>query len=178
MSEGIVVIGLGNTYRRDDGVGVTVAAALGELALPGVTVMTDVAEPTGLLEAWSGAELAVVIDAVVAIPPTPGRVRRCSLSDVEAAAGGLSSHSIDIGRTHALGQALGRVPDALVVYTVEVTDTSHGIGLTPGVAASVPELVGAVAAEIIKTSRPGDFRLYSAVPESGRIKSATARRLL
>ena len=58
----IVVIGLGNTYRADDGVGVVVAAALDELALPGVRVVTDVAEPMNLLEAWSGAGLAVVID--------------------------------------------------------------------------------------------------------------------
>ena len=58
---------------------------------------------------------------------------------------GLSSHSIDIGRTHALGQALGRVPDALVVFTIEVADTGHGIGLTPQVAAAVPEVVGMVS---------------------------------
>jgi hydrogenase maturation protease len=44
--------------------------------------------------------------------------------------GGLSSHGVDIGRAHALGRALVRVPDALVVFTIEVADTDHGIGLT------------------------------------------------
>ena len=65
MTGGIVVIGLGNTYRTDDGVGIAAAAALDELALPGVRVVTDVAEPMSLLEAWSGVKLAVVIDAAV-----------------------------------------------------------------------------------------------------------------
>lgn len=65
-----------------------------------------------------------------------------------AAPEGLSSHGVGIGRTHGLGQALGRVPDALVVFTIEVADTGHGIGLTPQVAGAVPEVVDMVVAEI------------------------------
>lgn len=148
MTGEIIVVGLGNSYRRDDGVGIVAAAALDELALPGVRVVTDVVEPMSLLEAWSGAGLAVVIDAAVVTPSMPGRVHRCTLGDVVAASEGLSSHSVDIGRTHALGQALGRVPDALVVFTIEVADTGHGIGLTPQVAEAVPEVVGMAVAEI------------------------------
>ena len=54
---------------------------------------------------------------------------------------GLSSHSLDISRTYALGQTLGRVPGELVVLTVEIADTGHGIGMTPQVARAVPEVV-------------------------------------
>ena len=150
----IVVVGLGNRYRGDDGVGVVAAGVLGELALPGVRVATDIVEPMSLLEAWSGAGLAVVIDGAVGTPSVPGRVRRCTLVDVVAAAEGLSSHSVDIGRTYALGQVLGRVPDAVVVFTIEVADTRHGIGLTPQVAAAVPEVVGMAVAEIKRNWRP------------------------
>jgi hydrogenase maturation protease len=147
MTSGIVVVGLGNSYRRDDGVGVA-AAALDDLKLPNVRVVAGVVEPLSLLDAWSGAELAVVVDAAITTSSTPGRVRRCTLGDVVTAAEGLSSHSVDIGRTHALGQALGRVPGALVLYTVEVADMGHGIGLTPQVAAAVPEVVGMAVVEI------------------------------
>jgi hydrogenase maturation protease len=145
---GVVVVGLGNGYRRDDGVGVAAATALDDLGMPGVRVRTGIAEPMSLLEVWTGAELAVVIDAAIVTPPTPGRIRRCDLSDVPPQPNGLSSHSVDVGRAHALGQALGRVPDALVVFTIEVADTGHGTGLTPQVARAVPKLVGMVAAEI------------------------------
>ena len=151
----IVVVGLGNSYRSDDGVGVAAAAAIDELALPGVRVLTDVVEPTSLLEAWSGARLAVVIDAAVVTPSTPGRIRRCALSDLATPSEGLSSHSVNIGRTHELGQVLRRVPDALVVFTIEVADTRHGIGLTPQVARAVPEVVGMAVAEINGTWGPG-----------------------
>jgi hydrogenase maturation protease len=154
MTGEIVVVGLGNSYRSDDGVGVVAAAALNELALPGVQVVTGIVEPMSLLEAWSGARLAMVIDAAVATPSVPGRVRRCFLGDTVAAAEGLSSHGVDIGRTHALGQALGRVPDALVVFTIEVADTGHGIDLTPQVAAAVPEVVDMAVAEINRKCQP------------------------
>lgn len=151
MTQGVtdaVVIGLGNRYRGDDGVGVVTAAELSRLALPGVRVVTDVAEPMGLIDAWSGARLAVVIDAAVGAPPEPGRVRRCGLSDVLADADGLSSHSVNLGRTYALGEALGRVPEELVVIAVEVAATGHGAGLTPPVERAVPEALRAAMAEI------------------------------
>lgn len=144
----VVVVGLGNTYRGDDGVGIAVAAALNDRAMPNVVVRTGIADPMGLLEAWTGAGLAVIVDAAIVSPPTPGRIRRCDLSDVSTQPEALSSHSVDIGRTHALGLALGRVPDDLVVFTVDVADTAHRIGLTPPVARAVPELVRMVADEI------------------------------
>jgi hypothetical protein len=39
-----------------------------------------------------------------------------------------------------------------VVFTIDVVDTGHGIGLTPHVASAVPEVVRMVAAEIITST--------------------------
>ncbi|OBF59614.1 peptidase M52 [Mycobacterium sp. 852002-53434_SCH5985345] len=166
MTEGagrVAVIGLGNCYRRDDGVGVAAAMAMERLAWPNVVVHTGIAEPLGVLDAWSGAELAVVIDAAVVTPAAPGRVHRYQLDEVPTQAEGLSSHSIDIGRTHALARELGRVPGAVVVFAVEAADTGHGDGLSPMVERAVPVVVGMVAAEInrfrsAKRSRHADSR--------------------
>ncbi|HZE15294.1 MAG TPA: hypothetical protein VE197_06035 [Mycobacterium sp.] len=55
----------------------------------------------------------------------------------------MSSHSLNVAEVFALGQALDRVPDQMVVFTVEAADTGHGVGLTPQVAAAVPEVVAA-----------------------------------
>lgn len=152
MTGPIVVIGLGNRHRRDDGVGVVVAEEVDRLGLNGVRVVTDIVEPMSLLEAWSGAGLAVVIDGAASTPPAPGRVRRCALSDV-AAGDGLSSHGVDLARTHALGEALGRAPGELVLLTVDVADTGHGPGLTPPVGRAVPQAVGIASAEIDRWRR-------------------------
>lgn len=142
-----VVIGIGNTYRRDDGVGPAVAAAINEQALPGVRVVTEIEDPMNLLDAWSGAALALVIDAAIASPSTPGRIHRVTADDL-ASVRGISSHSLDVAQVFALGQTLGRAPDRLVVFTVETAEVGHGVGLTPQVSAAVPDVVTAALAEI------------------------------
>ena len=147
MNSPVVVIGIGNEYRRDDGVGPAVVAAINELALPGVRLVTGIEDPMDLLDAWSAAALALLVDAAVTSPSTPGSIRRCAASDV-AAARRMSSHRLNVAEAFALGQALGRVPDQLVVFTVEAADTGYGVGMTPAVAAAVPDVVDAVLAEL------------------------------
>ncbi|HYB35836.1 MAG TPA: hydrogenase maturation protease [Mycobacterium sp.] len=151
MNSPVVVIGIGNEYRRDDGVGPAVAAAVEERKLPGLRVVTGIEDPMDLVDAWSGVSLAVVVDAGITSPPTPGRIHRGGAGDVTAA-GGVSTHGLDIAEAFALSQALGREPDRLVIFAVEAADTGYGIGLTPQVAAAVPEVVAAAVAEIAGSS--------------------------
>ncbi|MHA7651102.1 hydrogenase maturation protease [Mycobacterium sp. ML4] len=148
MIDRVVVIGLGNRYRRDDAVGIVAARAVDELSLPGVDVAVDIADPLALLDVWSGARLAIVVDAAVGTDSTAGRVRCCGLEDVVAGEERLSSHRIDMCRTHALGQALERNPRALRIFTVDVADTGHGVGLTPRVELAVPRVVALAVNEI------------------------------
>lgn len=168
MTARIVVIGVGNTFRRDDGVGPAVAAAIDERGLPGVWARTDIADPVALLDAWSGASLAVVIDAAIAYPPAPGRLRRCAMADIAQSAT-VSSHAIDIASTIALGTVLDRMPNELVLFTVEAADTGHGVGLTSQVAAAVPKAADAVVAFVYfwsaNTGLPHDLQRSAGVYE-------------
>lgn len=144
----VVVVGLGNTFRRDDAVGVVAADALQALGLPGVVVHTGITEPLALLEAFGGAAVAVVLDAARVAHPVPGRVRRWDPADVRAPDRAMSSHAVDVGRAYELSRTLRRAPATLVLFTVDVVDTGNGIGLTPAVARAVPELVESVAVEV------------------------------
>lgn len=152
MNTGVVVIGIGNEYRRDDGVGPIVAAAIEEYNLPGVRVVTGVNDPMDLVDTWTGAALAVLIDAAISAQSTPGHIERGAGADV-AAAGGISTHGLDVTQALALGQALGQAPDQLIVFTIDAADVSDGVGLTPQVAAAVPEVVAAAVAEIAGGNR-------------------------
>jgi hydrogenase maturation protease len=147
LTPNTIVIGIGNDFRRDDGVGIAVAQRIAERHLPGVRVVTGISEPTALLEAWTGARCAVVIDAVSAANSAPGRIRRWTAPDLESTPA-VSSHALGLAQTCALGQALARMPNQLVVFTVDVVDTNHGMGLTPAVAAAVPNLVDVVIDEL------------------------------
>lgn len=142
-----VVIGIGNSFRRDDGVGLAVAERIAQRGLPAVRVVTATGEPSALLDAWTGASVAVVVDAVVGSDSTPGRIRRWTARDLDATPA-VSSHAMGLAQTCALGQALGRMPDELVMFTLDVADTGHGVGLTPAVATAVSRAIDAVLAEL------------------------------
>ncbi|MFD8496369.1 hydrogenase maturation protease [Amycolatopsis sp. NPDC059657] len=143
-----VVIGVGTEFRRDDGVGLVVAAELAKL--PGVRVKTCDGEPSGLLDAWTGAELAIVVDA--ARGSSPGRIRRSTVDHLPAGGGAASSHAMGVPEAFRLGRALGRVPGRLVVFTVEAADLGVGPGLSEPVAAAVPAVVAAVLADLAATA--------------------------
>jgi hydrogenase maturation protease len=148
--DGAVLIGIGNSYRRDDGIGPAIAAAISEHDLPGVTVLTSDGEPSRLLDAWSGARLAVVVDAVRGGSGVPGTIHRRSLLDGQAQAqGGLAStHGFGLEEAVELARAMERMPERLVVFAVEAADTGHGPGLSEAVAARLPELTRLVLAEL------------------------------
>jgi hydrogenase maturation protease len=147
LTPNAIIIGIGNDFRRDDGVGLAVAQRIAERNLPGVRVLSGISESTAMLDAWSGASRAVVVDAVTGANSDPGRIRRWTGPDLETSAV-VSSHALGLAQTCALGQALARMPDELVVFTVDVVDTNHGIGLTPAVAAAVPNLVDVIVDEL------------------------------
>ena len=50
-----------------------------------------------------------------------------------------------------LGRVLGRMPQQLILYAIEVADVSIGLGLSAPVAAAVPALVDAVLRELGRT---------------------------
>jgi hydrogenase maturation protease len=142
-----IVIGIGNDFRRDDGVGLAVAEQIAERNLPHVRVVSGISEPAALLEAWSGTAHAIVVDAATSANPAPGRIRRWTGRELETTPV-VSSHALGLAQTCALGNALARMPGELVVFTVDVTDTNHGVGLTPAVAAAVPRLADLIVAEL------------------------------
>jgi hydrogenase maturation protease len=153
-----VVIGIGNPYRRDDGIGPALVAALERFRPPGVSLTVADGEPSQLLEAWSGASLAVVVDAVLCEMPAPGRIHRTALGPVvgDPVVGDAAPGSRAAARTHGLGipdalrlaEALDQAPGRLVVFAVEAADIGFGPGLSPTVAACLPELTRAVLTEL------------------------------
>ena len=68
----LLVIGYGNTLRRDDGVGPHVAEAIAALALPGVEALVCPLLTPELAEAIARARRVVFVDAMVTAPPGTG----------------------------------------------------------------------------------------------------------
>jgi hydrogenase maturation protease len=149
------VTGVGNAWRRDDGVGPEVVAHLAEDPPADVLLATCDGDPARLVEIWSQADLAVVVDSLVCAAPEPGRIHRIVLAGELPASPRQGTHGIGIPETAELAAALGLAPERFVVLAVEVADVGHGRGLTHEVAASVSELERLVRAEITAPPAPG-----------------------
>jgi hydrogenase maturation protease len=134
-----VVIGVGNRYRRDDGVGPVVVDLLRAHGVDGVE---SLGETASLIELWDGADLAILVDAVRG--DTPGRRHRLALPASRAAAA--SSHGLDLGEAIELARVLDRLPARLVLHAVEVADVGLGEGLSPAVAAAAKRLAADILA--------------------------------
>jgi hydrogenase maturation protease len=137
-----VVIGVGNEYRGDDGIGPAVVARLRALPLPpDVTLAVTDGEPTRMLDLWSGADLAVVVDAVRTGGDHGGHVYEVAVDDLEVASTVATGHRVGLGSTVELARVLRRLPARLVVFAVDGTDFGFGIRLTPAVAAAVEPVI-------------------------------------
>lgn len=124
-------------------------ARLRGLVPAGVRLVVTDGEPTRLLEAWTGTALALVVDAVRAEPPHPGRVHRFVVD--RPGPGGArpaSSHGFGFDDAIALALALDRMPGRLIVHAIEAAELTQGTGLTSAVAAAVDTVAAAILDDI------------------------------
>ena len=134
----IVVIGVGNPYRRDDGVGPAVVELLRNDGLPdGVRLECSLGDTAELMQLWEGADLAVVVDAARPSAPRPGVVHHT-----------VSSHHLPMGEAIELARVLDRMPKRLELFAIEVADTGHGEGLSPPVRLGAQRIAQAIATEV------------------------------
>jgi hydrogenase maturation protease len=144
-----VVIGVGNPYRRDDGVGSAVIERLRRLGVKDTRLEESDGEPSELLTLWTGADLAIVVDAVRTAAVHPGRVHCRELADARPVNGRpASTHRVDLGDAVALALAVDRLPARLVLYGVEVAETAYGPGLSPAAEAAADAVAAAILARI------------------------------
>lgn len=149
MSARVVVIGVGNPLRGDDGAGPAAVEALqGRVPADTVLAVSD-GEPARLLDLWRGADTVVVVEALRTRPARPGRLH--TLTPAEAAGhapGTASTHAIGLGECIALAEALDRLPPRLVVHAVEAADVGLGARLSEAVRSALPELTERAAASV------------------------------
>jgi hydrogenase maturation protease len=150
----VLVAGVGNVFRTDDGFGSEVARRLSALPWPdGVRVVDygirGLHLAYDLLEPW---DALVLVDAV----PDRGGVGTVAVLEIgaEHLRGGhqVDAHGMDPGAVLATLAALGgRLPRHTLLVGCQVAETAEGMGLTRAVDAAVDEavrVVGALVAEL------------------------------
>ena len=142
----IVVLGLGNQYLRDDGVGMAVARELQRRDLgEGVLVRTHQTFDLWLLSVYSEASRLIIIDSVKA-GTRPGTVAEYV---VTPRTGPLSSlpglHSMKLHDLIDFASRTGLLSCPVTVIGIEPKDCGVGEGFSPEVERAVPEAATRVA---------------------------------
>ena len=143
-----VVIGIGNEWRGDDGVGPFVVKKLCEQSLPRVRMVPNVADGLDLLDAWCEADCVYIIDALQS-GATPGTtVRVDALRETLPTSTTYSSHTFGLAEAVELSRTLNTLPKQLIVIGIEGSDFSMGAPITPAVEHAAQQLVVQLAAEL------------------------------
>ena len=140
-----LVIGVGNPDRGDDGAGRAVARRLIGRDACAFEVREGSGEATALMNAWTGFDDVVLVDACRGAGP-PGSFHRIGPDDAERV-GTLqhaSTHSLGVAAAIGLARALGALPSRLVIYAIEAGHSREGEGLSPEVDHAVHEVVALV----------------------------------
>ena len=142
MVADIMVIGVGNPYRGDDGIGPFVAKKLRQKKLPGTLVKAHSGEGTSLMASWKCASKVVIIDAMQS-GDSPGKVRRfdANRESIPSDFFHYSTHAFSIAEAVELSRALNRLPPSLLIYGIEGKKFDAGNGLSSEVEKAVEDVM-------------------------------------
>ena len=146
----VLVIGIGNSYRSDDGAGLVAAQRLKKQQSKAFRVLTHSADGAGLMASWQAAEAVVLIDAVQS-GAKAGTLYRwdANLESLPARAFRGSTHGFSVVEAIEMARVLGQLPQCLIVYGVEGQNFEAGTTLSPEVDSAVSNLVESVLREIL-----------------------------
>lgn len=158
----LLVIGYGNTLRRDDAAGPMVANAIAELAIPGVQAAAWPLLAPELAQPVAEAQRVIFVDASVEAP------REVTLRPLEPAESSqIMAHAADPRTVLALARdVFGRAPEAWLL-TIPAEDLAIGEGFSElarqGVERAIAEIRRAATAPA-----PGSGTKAACVPRALR----------
>lgn len=173
----LLVVGLGNSLRGDDAVGLRTAEAVGRLLdaepVPGARVITSTRAGFELMDLVAGASRAILVDCLELPDAEPGRVHLLSIDDVAGSTRLIGAHDVSVGEALSVARAAGiPMPDEVDIYAVEVAGTDRiEEGLSREVARAVPALARRIhgrLADLAAGRQPAR--------KSGNVGSSTASR--
>jgi hydrogenase maturation protease len=142
----ILVLGVGNTLMRDDGVGVQAVGALAdgyELAA-NVRVIDGGVAGLRLLGEIAGADILIIVDAVKC-GGTPGSIYRLGQEDLHPRRGPfVSAHEVGIAELLAAAEFTGRLPETHIIGIEPLETETVGLELSLPLRRALPQAVAAI----------------------------------
>jgi len=145
-----LVIGIGNVYRGDDGIGIITARKIRDLHPSETEVKEESGEGASLLEALKDARNVILVDASVS-SDSPGTIHRFDASrrPIPSRFFHYSTHAFSIAEAIELARTLNQLPPRLIVYAIEGKDFSPGTEVSPEVLKASDKAVPRIIQDII-----------------------------
>jgi hydrogenase maturation protease len=141
-----LVLGMGNTLMRDDGVGIHAVRAFrtqcGASCAHVAVEETAVAGP-GLTTLLSGYKEAIIVDALLTRDSRPGAIHVLDLADLDHTRNTVSPHSMNLATAVELGRRCELpMPHRIRIVAVEIADAVNvGETCTPAVQEAISKVV-------------------------------------
>jgi hydrogenase maturation protease len=144
-----LVLGLGNTLFKDDGLGVRAIDRLKDANLS-VEIRNGATLGLGLFEILKSAEKTIVVDAVE-MGKAPGTVARFTTLEVLSlpASQNFSLHEIGLLEVLKIGKSLNEEFNNVIIIGVQPKDIAPGEGLSEEVEGAVLEVLEMIRKEVI-----------------------------
>lgn len=145
-----LVLGVGNLLLGDDGVGIHVVEQLAGRHIPSYVSVVDAGTPGWGLPAWFEGQQKVIIVDAVHMGETPGVWKRFNPERAKlfTSDGILSLHEPGLANGLALAEAVGALPEEIVIYGIEPARCEIAQGLSPAIEQALGPLVEEIFAEI------------------------------
>lgn len=143
MAEGkTLVLGVGNPFRRDDGIGPAVIDRLkAENDLEDIDLLDGGIDGLSLIEYIKGYEKVLIVDAVD-MGMAPGEIRIFSPEEAKLTikADTLSTHGFGLAEVIRLMDMLGIRVD-LCIIGIQAKDITFGEGMSPEISSKIEEIL-------------------------------------
>lgn len=145
----ITLIGVGNRFRSDDGVGFAIANQIKKKVIPEAELIEASGEGAALLEVFGSRKTVLLFDAVLS-GSAPGTVFRFEAHSqtIPKKLFNYSTHAFSVAESIEMARALNRLPERLLVYGVEGKSFNSGSDLSVEVAAAIPKVIQLVGRDI------------------------------
>lgn len=146
-----IFIGVGNTFRSDDGAGIYIVRALQkEFGHRSHFAFEEShGEGTSLMELWEGGEHVVLFDAVM-LRDEPGKLYHLEANrkNIPTDFFKYSSHAFSVAEAVELSRVLGKLPAKFEIYGIEGEHFAHGESLSEPVKHSCDQLIQQLASAL------------------------------
>ena len=142
LMKDILIVGIGNIFRRDDGAGIEVVRRLAARDLEGAELKEESGEGASLMEAWRGYRSVILVDAVSSgFPAGALHFLNPLEKKVPSEFFHYSTHAFSVAESVEMARALEILPERMWIYGIEGKDFGSGEGLTAEIERSVREVV-------------------------------------